>query len=482
MYLKAQEITYKPTTLLDEWKGRTGRFVKTFGIDDTRNENKWRSTWEGIKNNIKSAINRPGIAFEKCNADGCGLDHVEAETFQSNIKKQEPYEKTKIIDFILNEEKRSADVIHEVFDDDFWEKLQKGLIRYVSPMIWPKNGGAQVLGFDEQRELPIIDSHDWDWVHTAFLEEKPAFGTDKANVKLMCEGSDCDVKLLSAKALEAEIAEGNSDNLSHLQQIPLLIRHKGSLVLASASSCVQNKIREKADAGIEIDDQALAIAYSECGESKSQKSKSSFKTCACSAKHNMSAEEQNLVHKLGAMEEEKKNLESKLKAMEDEKSQQQQAKKGRYAKLFAQTKEEDAEKMVASLKAQEDEEEYKAAKEAYDDITKAKKAQAEDPEKKKLEASLKSMQAKMAEPMINGLVAIRRGKMPEAELLTYEQSLKAKSFEEIDEAFKNESYLINLVNEQSSGSTEYSGLPFPGESGKPLFAKAKSIDEIMEGS
>ena len=50
MYLKGAQID--PHNVLTEWKGREGKFVRTFGINDTRNNNEWRSTWKGVLDNI----------------------------------------------------------------------------------------------------------------------------------------------------------------------------------------------------------------------------------------------------------------------------------------------------------------------------------------------------------------------------------------------------------------------------------------------
>jgi len=329
MYLAAKEIP--KDNLLTNWKGKDGKFVRTFGMNSQRNKNEWRATWDSIKKYIPTAIGLPGIEYEVCKEDGCSLDHVDAATFEDTIELQKPYERTKIIDYVLNEKEESVDLIHEVHDDKFWKKLQDHTIKYVSPLIWPLADGIEVSG-KGRNDLPIIDTSAWKFTHDAFLTKDPAFGDDIATVKTMCEGKNCDVKMLSAKSLlgkeespmcgnckffvkdescslvkgtikpedicdlhifgatqpkgtdvtpdfekarvnyrlakkslEADTTIANQQNISHLQEIPLLVKHKGKLTLLSASSCVQQIIKKKKDDGIEIDDQALAIAYSECG-------------------------------------------------------------------------------------------------------------------------------------------------------------------------------------------------------------------------
>ena len=535
MYLIAGSID--PKNFLTSWKGRSGKFVRTFGINTTRNNNEWKVTWESIKQHIGTAINRPGIEYEKCQEGHCDLDHVEAESFEENIVKQKPYERTKIVDYILDEENESVDLIHEVNDDEFFEKIKSGEIAYVSAMVWPATGGYDMHGTG-RAGLPIIDAYHWKFVHHAFLRDNPAYGKDVAQVKTTCEGENCQIQLLSAKALSAQTAlcgnckhfvengkcqlvqgtiepkavcdlhkfgeilakdtkikpektkqETNyrfplaavttsapGDALDPLKEIPLLYRHKKKLHLVSASSCVQDIIQKKKDAGIKIDDKELAIAYSECGESN--KANISFKSCTCAKTKLDEEEHKEMQSKLKAAQEEKKELESKLKAQEENHEKEISAKKARYSKLFAQTNEDDAKKMYAKLKAAtDDEDELKAMDEEYDNHTKARKAQYEDPEKKELQASNKAMAAQLSAPMIATLVAIRKDRMPEAQLTEFENSLKAKSFVEIQTVYQNESYVINALKSKSSTTgPDYTHFDFNGTDDNSL--SAKSLEEI----
>jgi len=541
VYLISAEI--KPDNFLTEWKGKSGKFVRTFGINTKRNNNEWRVTWDSIKQHIGTAIGRPGIEYEKCVEGKCDLDHVEADSFEENILKQKPFERTKIIDYILDEENETVDLIHQVNDNEegneFFKKIQDGEIQFVSAMVWPATGGYDMLGTGRVG-LPIIDAYHWKYVHHAFLTSNPAYDEDTAIVRTTCEGEDCQVQLLSAKGLTAQkialcgnckhfvdngkctlvqgtiekkavcklhefgetkpkdtiikplhtktetnyrfplsavttSAPGNA--LDPLKEIPLLFRHKNELHLVSASSCVQEIIKKKKDAGIKIDDQALAIAYSECGESNNLKS--SFKTCTCS-KINLDEEEhKEMKAKLKATEENNKKLESKLKAQDEKHEKELESRKAKYSKLFAQTEnEEDSKKMYARLKATtDDKEELKAMEHEFDNHTKSRKAQTEDPEKKEMQATLKSMQSKLAEPLIAGLVAVRKGKMPEAELTQFEESLKAKSFADIESQFNDESFIINsLKSNTTTTPAGYENFQFNGGESQAL--SSKSLEEI----
>jgi len=470
MYLLAAEIP--KSNLFTSWKGREGKFVRTFGMNSERNKNEWRATWDSIKKYIHTALQFPGIEYEVCRAEGCDLDHVEADTFEENVEKQKPFERTKIIDYILNEKEESVDLIHEVNDDSFWEKLQKREIKYVSPLIWPLANGVKVLG-SGRAGLPIIDTDAWRFVHHAFLKNNPAYGTDTATVKTMCDGKDCDVKLLAK--LSADTTTANQENISHLQEIPLLYKHKGQLILLQASTCVQKIIKEKKDSGT-LDDQALAIAYSECGESKGNKAKSSFKTCSCKAKQNNMPDDESL-------KKENDELKAKLKAQEDKENKEKSnsARKGRYAKLFANVDEKEREKMVASLRANDDDkEDLKAAMEVDDEMKKAKKATHEDPEKEKMMARLSALEAKESTSMIEELVALKsKNGLGAKDVNEYHASLKGKSYDEIlskyeDNKFEIKSMKATIIAD-SSDEFVFNGADITG-------LKGKTFSEIAEVS
>jgi len=544
VYLISAEI--KPDNFLTNWKGKSGKFVRTFGINTKRNNNEWRVTWDSIKQHIGTAIGRPGIEFEKCVEGKCDLDHVEADSFEENIQKQKPFERTKIIDYILDEENETVDLIHQVNDNEdgneFFKKLQDGEIQFVSAMVWPATGGYDMLGTGRVG-LPIIDAYHWKYVHHAFLTSNPAYNEDTAIVRTTCEGEDCQVQLLSARGLTAQkialcgnckhfvdngkctLVQGTiekkavcklhefgethpkdtiikpkytktetnyrfplsavttsapGDSLDPLKEIPLLYKHNNELHLVSASSCVQEIIRKKKEAGIKIDDQALAIAYSECGESNNLKS--SFKTCTCSKNNLDEKEHEEMKSKLKATETEKKDLESKLKAANDNHEKELESRKAKYSKLFAQTEnEDDSKKMYARLTATtDDENERKDISAAYKSSTAARKAQSEDPEKKEMQAAMKSMQAKLAEPLIQGLVAVRKGKMPEAELLEFTKSLQSKSFADIESQFNDESFMINSLKSNTTQTPPgYEKFEFNGGESQAL--SSKSLEEIAGG-
>jgi hypothetical protein len=469
MYLSAMEIP--ESSVLTNWKGREGKFVRTFGMNSKRNRNEWRATWDSIKKYIHTALQLPGIEYEVCRAEGCHLDHVDADTFAESIAKQRPFERTSIIDYVLDEEHESVDLVHEVKDDAFWERLKKREIRYVSPLIWPLADGVRTLGTG-RIDLPIIDVDAWKFVHHAFLDSKPAYGESVATVKTMCDGKNCDVKMLAAK--QADTATANSENIQHLQEVPLLYRHKGQLTLLSASPCVQKAIKKKKDRGITIDDRELAIAHSECD------SKSSFKTCTCKSRQpEMDESEHN--KQMKANEDKVKELEAKLKAQDDknDKEKSHAARKGRYAKLFADTEEKDRQKMVASLRANDDDkDDLKAAMEVDEDMKRAKKANTDYPEKHKLEARVSVLEAEKADLMITDLVALKHESgLGAKDVNEYHASLKGKTYDEIKNKYDDNKFEIKNLK---ASATPDAGHEFVFNGADMTALKGRTFSEIAE--
>ncbi len=472
MYLQGQSYN---ADILDSWKDKNGKFVRTFGMNSKRNENKWLATWESIKENIHTALGMPGIAYENCDEAGCSLDHVEADSFEEQIEKQKPFIVTKIIDYIFDESTETVDLIHEVVNDEFFEQLEKtDDVKFVSPLIWPTNNGLVTLGAEKNKNgvlLPVQDAHHWKFAHHAFLNKEPAYGNDVAQVKTTCEGDNCQVQMLSAK-LTADTAIGNDDNISHLKETPLLVKHKGNLHLVAGTQCVKDILHKKKQDGIKIDDKQLAIAYNECY--KSNKANTSFKTCTCESKHNMSAEEVQI-------KKENEDLKAKLKAMEDHKEEEKTtaARKAKYASLFADTTEDEREKLVAKLKGMDEDDEHKAAMEVHEEMKSKKANNEDDKEKSELKARLSAMEKKSAEPMIKSLIALRAGTMTKDDLQTFTKSLQGKSFAQIEEKYNEDKPLmgstVNVETSTISDNFEFNG----GQDISSL--KGKTFSEISGG-
>jgi len=466
MYLVARQID--PNNLLTEWKGRKGKFVRTFGFNDERNNNEWRVTWESIKEHISTALGRPGIEFMNCDAMECTLDHVEAESFEENIEKQKPFARTTIIDYIPDEDTHTMDLIHEVHDDIFWEKLKTGEIKWVSPMVWPAEGGFEVSGTG-RAGLPIIDAWHWKYVHHAFLEKNPAYGT-VAGIKTMCEGDNCGIQMMSAKMkqLSAETISAPGDVLNPLKEIPLLYRHKKQLHFVTASQKVKDMIVQRKKDGVTIDDKELAAIFTKCEDKLNE---NSFKTCNCKKNIKMpeiTQEEANkMKEKLTGMEKDNKDLEAKLKGMEMDEDKKFKDTKAKYAKLFGMTKSEDEEKNIsAAVKGMEDEKEMKAMDEALKEHKAIKSMEKDDPKMEAMFARVKDLESEKSASMINGLVALRKfDKMDDDNLREFETGLKASTFDEIKLQFKNEEYRIKALPAKEISGSQFGHFEFPDVAG-----------------
>ena len=242
--------------MLESWHNRKGDFAKIYLISDKRNKNGWRVTWESIKKNAHDFAGRPGIIYSKCEDGKCDLDHTDGQTYESNLEIQEPFRETTLREISFDEDEHKAYAIHEIHTPSVAKKLHCGELKFVSPAIWPIVGQYKILGKMPNGNLKI-DVWGWKALHSAFVND-PAFG-DEARVVAMCHdsGSKCRMQMLKA-----------STDLEPLQEIPLLVKHRGHHTFVSASKCVYNLIQSKLEHGIIVDESALQDAQNQCGAKK----------------------------------------------------------------------------------------------------------------------------------------------------------------------------------------------------------------------
>lgn len=499
--------------ILNEYEGESGQFLKTFAINDKRNKNGWKAIWEGIKKNIDTFKGKPGIEFIKCDKDGCDLDHTEAQTEELSLKVQEPFRVTTIVGFTFDESTHTAYFIDKVNDPNFFEKVKKGKIKFVSPSIWPKSGGYEIVGEMENGQ-PMIDVWDWNGLHKAYVN-KPAFGDD-AKITATCEGHDCPVKLLTAsekkvhlvadavqdcvtkkvkdygqspdeqklaifysecrKNLSSTIA--NDDNLSHLQEIPLLITHNKKRRFFSVNQNVLQAVQKLLDKGKSVDDSTLFNIVR-----KTDRENSSFKSCTCSTDHLMDEqEEKDLKSKLKALEEDKKDLESKLHAQDtdEEKEKQAKARTARLVAIFnAMEHEDDREKVAKAIRATDDENEKKALDEAEKEIKSKSKVGQTDEEKEK-EARIANLESTIAQPLVAKMVEARESKgASEDDINKFTKSLEGKSLQAIEEKYESEKIFVEgELSATEEQLTEQKHFSFNATDTKAL--SGKSLEEIFE--
>lgn len=256
----------------DQYKGRKGKFIKNFLLNDKRNKNGWRTTWESIKTHYEDFLNKPGTYFEK--SDGTP-DHPDGESYKKMMSNQENYRVVNIAGLELDEKTHSLYSISEILDEeiteiDFEGLLRDGKINFTSPGVWPIKSDEVGTMADGRPEL---DVHEWKALHFSYIND-PAFGEKAAKTLGTCEGlgGECMTRLAASTDLEGH------DSLAPLQEVPLIMKalhenytpcdlkafHK-ELTAESADSCVSKKLKiitkENPDMA---QDQQLAIAYSYC--------------------------------------------------------------------------------------------------------------------------------------------------------------------------------------------------------------------------
>ena len=175
-------------------------YVKTFLVDETRNKNGWRASWASIKKNVKTFHKRPGIEYYKCTVHGCNMDHTEGDTLKEAVHAQEPHRVSTIMDTVLDEPTHTAYAIHKIHNEDFAKKIEQGVVKYLSPSIWPnKEKTTMALSDDDEWH---IDTTDWTGLHDAWVDN-PAFG-HKARVVGQCRGDkSCITELKTNRMLVA---------------------------------------------------------------------------------------------------------------------------------------------------------------------------------------------------------------------------------------------------------------------------------------
>ena len=195
-----EEVYHKPIEFYRKKDGKL--YIKTFLIDDTRNNNGWRASWNSIKKRIRTFIGRPGIEYMKCDQYGCMLDHTIAPTFEENLHVQEPHRVTTIVDTALDESTHTAYAIHRVENEEFAQKIESGEIKYLSPSIAPVKEKTTISQNPDNDDEWYIDTTDWRGLHAAFVH-MPAYN-HKARVVGKCTGDEkCVTELKNNSTLVA---------------------------------------------------------------------------------------------------------------------------------------------------------------------------------------------------------------------------------------------------------------------------------------
>ena len=268
--------------VMNNWGGRSGKFIKGFLLNEKRNKNGWMVPWEVIKKYASDFVNHPGIFYEK----GGEPDHTGGETYKENMANQEDYRVVNIVDVQADEATHTLNYTGEIIDAEFEALWNAGKINMTSPAVWPiemRNVGVMPNG------APKLDVDEYRALHIAYIIE-PAYGDD-ANTIATCDGDGeaCRIRL-TAKTKSGEECMGlcANNDLAPLMEVPLIRKTLNSqytaceisdihaefidhatpspgINLAAAEDCVGNKLKIIMEDNPDMaKDQQLAIAYSYC--------------------------------------------------------------------------------------------------------------------------------------------------------------------------------------------------------------------------
>lgn|SRR6185312_688043 len=179
--LKSEDLSF-----LDNYKGKKGFFIKKFLINDKFNLNRWRVTWDAMKQDIWGFIGKPLVLTPD-------KDHPP-------VTYQEDYRVGNIIDVGLDEITHTAWQVSEVFDEEAQKKILDGEVEFGSPtvLIYSEDTREQRFAGTEQQEDIL---HRFRPAHDA-LVENPAYGENVDHIPAVCtgDGVGCGLKLLEVSA------------------------------------------------------------------------------------------------------------------------------------------------------------------------------------------------------------------------------------------------------------------------------------------
>ena len=218
-------------------------FIKFFLLDASLNLNRWGVTETALKNNLNTFLDKPFVLTP-------GYDHPNAANGDDLFIQQEKYRVGNIIQVGIDETTGKAYGVAEIFDKKAAEILKNGDVNFVSPSI-------VFNGTDEIRHHDSSIIVNFEAAHVAAVAD-PAYGVDKAEIKGKCSGDadTCHSQLQRVQASRSSCGKY------------LTVKSAGKTMTVANRECVKACIEAKSEAGEDIDDQALAICYSECYEKK----------------------------------------------------------------------------------------------------------------------------------------------------------------------------------------------------------------------
>ena len=218
-------------------------FIKFFLLDASLNLNKWGVTKQSLERNLETFVGKPFVLTPEFN-------HPNAINGDDLLVQQEKYRVGDIIMVGIEERSGTAYGVAEIFDEQAKDILKNGEVNFVSPSIVFNTTDEQNVGGNA-----VIE--DFEGAHVAGVAE-PAYTVSKAQIKGRCAG-DAKSCLPQLEKVQASISP--CGRFARVQTATQTIS-------MANKECVQKCIDAKVSEGIELDEQALAICYSECYDQK----------------------------------------------------------------------------------------------------------------------------------------------------------------------------------------------------------------------
>ena len=373
---------------LIEFENDDKYFIKFFLLDATLNLNRWGVTGKALRTHLNSFIGKPFVLTPD-------FGHPTAASGDDLLVQQEKYRVGNIIQVGIEQRSGKAWGLAEITNKKAKEILKRGDVNFVSPSIVFDN-----INEEYQDGNSIITS--FTAAHVAGVKE-PAYGVDKAEIKGKCAGGSqtCLSQLSRVQASRSKCGRFTTIKVGKKE------------IIIAANDCVEKCVKKKAEAGKEIDEQALAICYSECGESNKIEQEN---TSPSTEQANISADEYKedtsvIPNKITQGNDMKRNLYA-----EDEKDKEESEDENKLDLTDKQEeylKDKESKKSRKSKRAEDDEE-----KEHEREMSKAEdedeEEDAEDKEEKKdaslrrqvrsLKTELKALKAKVKSAEVDPLI------------------------------------------------------------------------------
>lgn len=257
-------IETKPI-ILNRYKEKEGTFLKKFLIGEEFNMNRWRVTWDAIKQDVETFLEKPLVLTPN-------KDHP-------SVKVQEDFRVGDIIDVGLDELKRTAWQVSHITKKEIIPLIRSEKLKFGSPTVLPfSKATTEIVHLGDGRIETTL--HRFRGAQDALVGD-PAYGKEVDFIPAICDGTGegCALKLMEVSAAV------NSDNIDQVTIVPFvkkslkkhfkaetindIVGYIKQAEVSTLKDCVSRKIKIISDETPSMDnDQVVATAYSYCRKRK----------------------------------------------------------------------------------------------------------------------------------------------------------------------------------------------------------------------